>query len=73
MVQNKCNSCPNFTSILVSNPIYKIKSSSNIEKLLNKKYYIYECKSYGKFLQKYPNATRKERIMAIKRFLNSVY
>jgi len=32
-----------------------------------------ECVSYGVFLQKYPNASKKQRVEAIKRFYDNLY
>ncbi len=73
MVSVKVKSCPELTSyFLIEKPIIKSVSFEEIIKL-----YKYtsksHSKSYGKFLQNNPNATRKERINAIMKFLNSVY
>ncbi len=73
MVCHKVKSCPELTAYsLIDKPIIKSVSFEEIIKL-----YKYtsksHSKSYGKFLQYNPNATRKQRINAIIKFLNSVY
>ena len=73
MVAIKVKSCPELTNyFLIDKPIVKSVSFSGIIESFkyNSKYH---PKSYGRFLQNNPNANRKERINAIKRFLNSVY
>lgn len=69
MVDYKSHSCPNFLHLTTVSQNNIIKNNN-----LNYKNNIkYNSKSYGLFLQNNPNATRKERINAIKKFLNSVY
>ena len=73
MVANRIKSCPELTSyFLIEKPIKKSVSFEEIIKL-HKYTSKSHSKSYGKFLQNNPNATRKERINAIIKFLNFVY
>lgn len=73
MVANRIRSCPELTNyFLIEKPIKKSVSFEEfikIHKYTSKSH----SKSYGTFLQNNPNATKKERIKAIIRFLNSVY
>lgn len=69
MVDHKSHSCPNFLH-LTTVPQHNIIKNNNLNYKNNIKY---NPKSYGLFLKNNPNATRKERINAIQKFLNSVY
>ena len=73
MVDYKSHSCPNFLHLTTVSQNNIIKNNIIKNNNLNYKNNIkYNPKSYGLFLQNNTNATRKERINAIKKFLNSV-
>ncbi len=79
MVANRIRSCPELSNyILIENSI--IKKSCSFDEIIKLHKYTSKChsskchsNSYGSFLQNNPNATRKQRINAIIKFLNSVY
>jgi hypothetical protein len=74
MVDYKSHSCPNFLHLTTVSQNNIIKNNIIKNNNLNYKNNIkYNPKSYGLFCKNNPNATRKERINAIKKFLNSVY
>ena len=62
----KSTSCPNFS--YKTDPKVTFKSSPNLLET-NK----FATLSFGAFLIKHPNATKKQRRTAIYRFLNSIY
>ena len=77
---NKINSCPDLSiypfeknkikkSISLSSVTIILKKCENKNENKNEN----KIKSYGNFLINNPNASKKERIIAIKKFLDSVY
>uniref|UniRef100_A0A6C0JW67 Uncharacterized protein n=1 Tax=viral metagenome TaxID=1070528 RepID=A0A6C0JW67_9ZZZZ len=44
-------------------------TKKNVQPIIHQK----ECFSYSLFLQKYPNASKKQRVEAIQRFYNNLY